>query len=82
MYISRGRCLLLDMITARGWTQSHYARLTGRHKRMISHFCKNERAMQPEDIHAACLIFGCSEDQLHEWAINRKFMNEESQAAD
>jgi len=76
MYVSRGRCLLLTMIKNKGWTQTDYARRTGRSKRMISHFCNNERAMQPEDIHAACLIFGCSEEDLHEWVINEKIMDE------
>jgi transcriptional regulator with XRE-family HTH domain len=83
MYISRGRCLLPDMILSKGWSQAYYAGLTGRSKRMISHFCNNKRAMQPEDIHAACLIFGCSEEKLHEWIINEKFMSiQKEQAAD
>lgn len=72
MYISRGRCLLGVKIKSKGWTQTYYAGLTGRKKRMISHFCNNERAMQPEDIHAACLIFDCDESELHEWIINEK----------
>ncbi|WP_182300722.1 helix-turn-helix domain-containing protein [Cohnella cholangitidis] len=70
----------MNKIIERGWTQTHYARLTGRHKRMISHFCADERAMQPEDIHAACLIFGCDESELHEWVINEDYLSE--QAAD
>jgi hypothetical protein len=83
MYISRGRCLLLDKITARGWNQTYYAGLTGRSRRMISHFCNNKRAMQPEDIHAACMIFDCSEEDLHEWILNKKFLSVlEKQAAD
>lgn len=67
MNISRGRCLLPDLLEKKGWTKSKYARLSGRHKRMISHFCANERVMQPEDIHIACKLLECDEKDLHEW---------------
>lgn len=80
MYVSRGRCLLLDKIESLGWSQADYARKTGRHKRLISHYCNNERVMQPEDIHAACLIFGCDESELHEWIINENFLSDEQVA--
>jgi transcriptional regulator with XRE-family HTH domain len=83
MYISRGRCLLLSMISSRGWSQAYYAGLTGRSKRMISYYCNNKRVMQPEDIRAACLIFGCTDEELHEWIINEKFMsNQDEQDAE
>ena len=69
MKISRGRCLLLDHIKANGLTQSEYARRTGRSRRMISHFCKNERVMQPQDMYMAELILGCNMRDLYEWTI-------------
>jgi len=39
---------------------------------MISHFCRNERVMQPEDIHIACLMLDCDESELHEWIVNEQ----------
>ncbi|MHA7963498.1 helix-turn-helix domain-containing protein [Paenibacillus sp. CAU 1782] len=71
MLFSRGRCLLPDLLKRRGWSQTEYARRSGRSQRMISHFCRNERAMQPEDIHTACMLLECDESELHEW-IDKK----------
>lgn len=67
MNISRGRCLLSDFIHSRGWTQAHYAELVGRHPRVISHFCKDERVMLPEDLYIASKVFKCKMEDLYEW---------------
>jgi transcriptional regulator with XRE-family HTH domain len=66
MNISRGRCLLLDLIVAEGWTQAEYARRSGRSKRMVSYMCSGKSAMQPEDIYIAEELFGCDFRDLYE----------------
>jgi transcriptional regulator with XRE-family HTH domain len=76
MLFSRGRCLLPDLLQKKGWSQSEYARRSGRSQRMISHFCRNERVMQPEDIHMACILFGCDESELHEWIEKKQEADE------
>jgi transcriptional regulator with XRE-family HTH domain len=65
--ISRGRCLLSDWLELKGWSQVEYARRSGRSKRMISHFCGNERAMLPEDLYIASKLFDCGMDKFYEW---------------
>lgn len=73
MRVSRGRCLLQDWLNLAGWSQSEYARRSGRSARMISYFCSGKRAMLPEDIHTAVLLlspFGCTYDKLYEWTID------------
>lgn len=65
--ISRGRCLLGDLISSRGWTYEHYATISGRSARMISYFCNNERTMLPEDIYVAMLIFNCEITNIYEF---------------
>lgn len=65
--ISRGRCLLGDLIYDRGWTHEHYASISGRSPRMISYFCSNERTMLPEDIYVAMLIFNCEITDIYEF---------------
>lgn len=72
MQVSRGRCLLPDLIEAKGWTQAEYARRSGRSKRMISYFCQNKRVMQPEDVYTACLLFGVGIEKTYEWIINEQ----------
>ncbi|OMC71073.1 hypothetical protein BK126_02880 [Paenibacillus sp. FSL H7-0326] len=67
MNISRGRCLLPDLIASRGWTQADYADKSGRHPRVISHFCNNKRVMLPEDMYIASKIFKCRMEDLYEW---------------
>lgn len=67
MNISRGRCLLPDLIASKGWTQAEYAKRAGRHPRIISHFCNDERVMLPEDMYIASIIFGCKMEDLYEW---------------
>lgn len=69
MKISRGRCLLLEKIQAKGLTQAEYARRAKRSKRMISHFCKNERVMQPQDMYTAELLLDCNMRDLYEWIV-------------
>lgn len=69
MRVTRGRCLLQDWIDRKGWTQTEYAKRSGRPKRIISHFCNNERVMKPEDEYTASLIFGCRMEDLHEWIV-------------
>lgn len=71
MKVSRGRCLLLDRINEKGWTQAEYGRRAGRSKRMISHFCAGKRVMQPEDIYAAQIIFDCTLEQLYEIHVSK-----------
>lgn len=70
MNISRGRCLLSDLIKAKGWKQSDYARRAGRHPRVISHFCNDERVMLPEDLYIASLILECKMEDLYEWRLD------------
>ncbi|WP_280755966.1 helix-turn-helix transcriptional regulator [Paenibacillus sp. LBL] len=65
--VSRGRCLLPDLLIARGMSQNDYAVKSGRHPRMISHFCRNERTMSPEDMYVASKILKCSMENLYEW---------------
>lgn len=69
MNVSRGRCLLGDFIDSQGWTQAKYADIVGRHPRVISHFCKDERVMLPEDLKVASLVFKCPMDAFYEWNI-------------
>ncbi|WP_339279167.1 helix-turn-helix transcriptional regulator [Paenibacillus sp. FSL W8-1187] len=69
MNISRGRCLLSDLIDKRGWNQSEYARRSGRSQRTISYFCNDERVMKPEDLKTASMLLGCKMDDLYEWDI-------------
>lgn len=69
MRVSRGRCLLQFWIDKKGWTQAEYARRSGRSKRVISHFCKNERVMKPEDEYTASLLLDCRMEDLHVWII-------------
>ncbi|MEK5060451.1 hypothetical protein BK126_04295 [Paenibacillus sp. FSL H7-0326] len=71
MNISRGRCLLPNLIKAKGWTQSEYARRVNKHPRVISHYCNNERVMQPEDLYAATLILDCELKDLYEWRLEK-----------
>jgi transcriptional regulator with XRE-family HTH domain len=66
MNISRGRCLLGQLIKEKGWTQTEYANRSGRTQRMISHFCADERVMQPEDIYIAEILLECDFHDLFE----------------
>ncbi|WP_240040920.1 helix-turn-helix domain-containing protein [Paenibacillus ginsengarvi] len=50
-----------------GIKQAEYARRSGRSKRVISHFCRNERVMLPEDLYTAAKILSCSMEDLYEW---------------
>lgn len=68
--ISRGRCNLHRLITAKGLTQAEYARRSGRSKQMISYFCNGQRVMQPEDIYCAQLILDCTLEQLYEFYVD------------
>ncbi|MCG7406810.1 helix-turn-helix domain-containing protein [Paenibacillus sp. ACRRX] len=72
MHVTRGRCLLGEMIAKKGWTQAEYARRSGRPKRIISHFCNNERVMKPEDEYMAALLLDVRMEDLHEWIIEKK----------
>lgn len=65
--VSRGRCLLPELISARGWTHDKYAEISGRSPRMISYFCRNERTMLPEDIYVAMVIFKCDIQDIYEF---------------
>lgn len=67
MKISRGRCLLDDLIKSRGWTHEKYAELSGRSPRMIDYFCRTERIMKPEDIYMAMKIFKCKIEEIYEF---------------
>lgn len=67
MNISRGRCLLQDLLDKLEWSHSEYARRSGRSRRVISHFCKNERVMLPEDMYTASRLIGCKMEDLYEW---------------
>lgn len=69
MRVSRGRCLLQYWISRKGWTQSEYARRSSTSKRVISHFCNNERIMKPEDLYVASLLLDCRMEDLFEWII-------------
>lgn len=71
MNISRGRCLLPDLLKQRKWTQTFFAERSGRSVRMVSHFCNSERAMLPEDMYVAAMILGCRMEDLYEW-VNEK----------
>lgn len=67
MNISRGRCLLPDLLKQRKWTQTFFAERTGRSVRMISYFCNNERAMLPEDMYVSAMVLNCKMEELYEW---------------
>ena len=67
MNISRGRCLLGNLIKAKGWTKAEYARRSGRSKRMISYICANKTPMMPEDIYIAEVLLDCNFRDLYEW---------------
>ncbi|NOV01316.1 helix-turn-helix domain-containing protein [Paenibacillus planticolens] len=67
MPFSRGRCLLANLLKAEGWSQAEYARKSGRSKRVISHFCNDERVMLPEDLYTASMLFKCRMEDLYEW---------------
>lgn len=67
--VSRRRCLLQYFLDKNGLSQAEYARRTSRDKRVISHFCNDERVMKPEDEYTASLILGCKMEELHEWDI-------------
>ncbi|SEO10359.1 hypothetical protein SAMN05518670_3630 [Paenibacillus sp. OK076] len=71
MEISRGRFRLLELITAKGWTQTEYANRSGRSQRMISHFCNDTRVMLPEDMYTAVLLLGCKWEDLYEYKVKR-----------
>ncbi|OME84743.1 hypothetical protein BK122_06355 [Paenibacillus pabuli] len=71
MEISRGRCRLLELINAKGLTQTEYANRSGRSQRMISHFCNNTRVMLPEDMYTAVLLLGCKWEDLYEYKVKR-----------
>lgn len=67
MNVSRGRCLLGKLIEAKGWTQTEYAKRSGRSTRMISYFCSNQRPMSPEDMYIAVKLLGCKWEDLYEF---------------
>ena len=67
MHISRGRCLLQDLLDKKEWSHSEYARRSGRSRRVISHFCSNERVMLPEDMYVASRLLDCEMKDLYEW---------------
>ncbi|CAM3742846.1 Helix-turn-helix transcriptional regulator [Cohnella lubricantis] len=66
MDISRGRCLLGELIEAKGWTKAEYARRSGRSKRMISYICAGKTPMTPEDIYIAEELLDCTFRDLYE----------------
>lgn len=67
MHISRGRCLLSNLLAQKGWTHTEYARRSGRSRRVISHFCNDERVMLPEDMYLASKLLDCRMEDLYEW---------------
>lgn len=67
--VSRGRCLLLDLITAKGLTQAEFSRRSGIHPRVVSDICRGKLIMRPEQQYAAALILGCNIEDLHDWII-------------
>ncbi|MGR6764433.1 helix-turn-helix transcriptional regulator [Paenibacillus sp. T2-29] len=67
MKVSRGRCLLLPLIKAKGWNQAEYARRSGRSKRVISHFCNGRTTMTPEDMYVATKLLECRWEELYEF---------------
>jgi transcriptional regulator with XRE-family HTH domain len=69
--VSRGRCLLGQLIKAKGWTKAEYARRSGRSKRMISYFCSNRSPMTPEDIYIATILLDCHFDDIYEFVLEK-----------
>lgn len=67
MRVSREGCALGYWIEKKGWSKAEYGRRTGRSRRVISYFCKNERPMYPEDIHMAYILLGVTFEQLYVW---------------
>lgn len=67
--VSRGRCLLLDRIIAKGWNQAEFARRSGMHPRVVSDICRGKLVMRPEQQYIAALLLDCSMEDLHEWII-------------
>lgn len=67
--VSRGRCLLLNRIVAKGWTQAEFARRTGIHPRIVSDICNSKLVMRPEQQYVSALVLGCRMEDLHEWII-------------
>lgn len=65
--VSRGRCLLPDLLQRKEWSQTYYAKRSGRSIRMISYFCSGERAMLPEDMYVASMLLDCRMEDLYEW---------------
>lgn len=69
MAVSRGRCLLQDLLDKADLTQAEYARRSGRSKRVISHFCNDERVMLPEDLYNASMVLGCRMEDVYVWIV-------------
>lgn len=67
--VSRGRCLLLDRIMAKGWNQAEFSRRSGMHPRVVSDICRDRLIMRPEQQYVASLLLDCRMEDLYEWKI-------------
>ncbi|MGG4035873.1 helix-turn-helix transcriptional regulator [Paenibacillus cisolokensis] len=69
MAYSRGRCLLQYWLDYRGISQAEFARRSGYSKRIVSHWCNDERKMSVEAMYTAAVILGIKMEQLYMWQI-------------
>jgi transcriptional regulator with XRE-family HTH domain len=51
-------------------TQADFARKSGWSKRMISHYCNDDRLMSVEAMYTAAVILEIPMEQLYQWKIS------------
>lgn len=69
MRVEIGRCLLYDLIHAKGMTPQQFADKIGMLKSQLSMYATGERKMSLKNAKMFAVALGCSIDDLYEWKI-------------
>jgi lambda repressor-like predicted transcriptional regulator len=67
MKVKARRCLLVDLLRERGWTQQDLANRTGYDRRRISQWATNERRMNIDNSATIANVLGVDPRELYEW---------------
>ncbi|MFD1885561.1 helix-turn-helix domain-containing protein [Paenibacillus wenxiniae] len=70
--VSLGRCLLRDHLRSRKMSQAEFARRLDINKRMVSHYCNNEREMPLDVLYGASIILDIPMDQFYEFEFGNQ----------
>lgn len=66
MAYAAGRCLLLQILKNKGWSQQDLADRAGIMKQQINRYCLNKTKMSLDTALNIALTIGCNVEDLHE----------------